>query len=283
MTSVYSRGRKVFKEIPKHLLWGLQRPFRKHDSWPLRIISGPAKGSLLTLDLRTQGSYWLGTYDNWILNRLNPISHLLSTGETAWDCGAFVGFYTAVFRNAVGPTGSIETFEASSKNFNNLNNLPHLNNWNNVSIHHLAVGPDHSNINFAGELGGSSGPVGLSKTYEGAPSTESVQCAGLDELLEEYRIPVPRLIKLDLESAEEQALHNGHLLFTRHRPNMILEWHGMQVLDSIARFLDIYKYSAWDVVNYQSNPSLRRKQINPKNLEKEAKSGISNTLICLPV
>lgn len=282
MTTAYAQGLKVFKEISKNSFWGLQRTFRKNDSWPCQIISGPAKGSLLTLDLRTQGSYWLGNYDNWILNRLNPISHLLSTGDTAWDCGAFVGYYTAVFRNAVGPSGSIETFEASSKNFNNLNNLPHLNHWDNVSIHHLAVGPDHSIISFAGELGGSSGPVGLSKSYEGSPSVEAVQCVGLDELLEEYRIPAPKLIKLDLESAEEQALHNGHSMFTLHRPNMILEWHGVKVLDSIARFLDIYQYSAWDVINYHHDVSLRGKRIDPKSLEKMASSGMSNTLICLP-
>lgn len=282
MTLASVQLKKASRQISKNLLWGLQRPFRKHDSWPCQILSGPAKGSLLTLDIRTQGSYWLGSYDKWILDRLNPISHLLPPGDIAWDCGAFVGYYSAVFRKAVGSSGKIVTFEASSRNCNSLRNLPHLNNWDNVFIHHLAVGPDHSTINFAGELGGSSGPVGLSKSFEGSPSTEAVQSAGLDELLQEHMMPAPKLIKLDLESAEQQALHNGHSMFTVYRPSLILEWHGIKVLDSIGRFLDTYHYSAWDVVNYHQDANLRETQIDPANLEKRARSGISNTLICLP-
>jgi FkbM family methyltransferase len=270
------------KNLAKYILWGLGRPFHTSSSWPCRVLAGPAKGCVLTLDIRSQGSYWLGSYDTWILNRLNPISHLLSPGDTAWDCGAFVGYYTAVFRQAVGPIGHVHTFEASQRNFSSLRRLPALNNWDNVTIHHLAVGPDHCTINFAGDLGGSSGPLDLSKSYQGTPKSETVRCSGLDELIVDYKIKAPRLIKLDLESAEEQALHNGHTLFSTHRPVVILEWHGEGVLDAISRFLDIYQYNAWDVLHYQPQEALRSKPLDPFHLHAYAREGMSNTLICIP-
>src|SRR5262245_13956828 len=58
---------------------------------PLTVLSGPARGVRLMLDVRSQGSYWIGNYDRWILDRV-PIGKFLKSGDTAWDCGAFVGY-----------------------------------------------------------------------------------------------------------------------------------------------------------------------------------------------
>lgn len=270
------------QELAKQALWAIQKPFHKDDSWPCRVLTGPAKGCQLTLDIRSQGSYWLGTYDSWILNHLKPISHLLMPGGTAWDCGAFVGYYTAIFRAAVGANGFVHTFEASLNNYNKLKHLLALNNWTNVEIHHLAVGPDHCSLDFAGELGGSSGPMGLSKNYDGNPAVETVRCLGLDELIQEYKIPAPSFIKLDLESAEEQALHNGKVLFSTNRLNILLEWHGTKVLPAISDFLVNYSYNAWDILSYHVEESQCGEKLNPFCLHSYAKSGMSNTLLCIP-
>ncbi|MBC7368931.1 MAG: hypothetical protein H7343_19325 [Undibacterium sp.] len=77
-----------------------------------RVRRGPAAGVNLQLDVRSQGACWLGHYDAWILSRV-PIMRFLAPGQTARDCGAFVGYYTAIFRDRVGAAVTVVAFEAS--------------------------------------------------------------------------------------------------------------------------------------------------------------------------
>lgn len=237
------------KSLAKYLLWALL-PFHKADSWPLTVKSGPAAGTKLILDLRVNGAYWLGRYDGWILDRLK-VGQFLRPGGVAWDCGAYVGYYSAIFRKTVGDGGKVEVFEASSCNYERLKMLPKVNGWDNVSVHHLAVGPDHTEIEFAGELGGSSGPAAMSKTFVGKINTERVGCCGVDELIEERGVPVPDFIKFDLETAEEFALHNGQHLFSAKRPVLLLELHGRAVFPAVARFFESFGYQGWNILEFQ--------------------------------
>src|SRR5204863_6600635 len=88
----------------KQVLWHVLRPFHRASSWPIKVRRGPAKGTKLVLDLRQHGSYWLGVYDNWILQHIR-IQDWLPCGGIAWDCGAYTGYYTAIFRRVVGSQG----------------------------------------------------------------------------------------------------------------------------------------------------------------------------------
>jgi FkbM family methyltransferase len=143
----------------------------------------------------------------------------------------------------------VEVFEASGANYEVVSSLPRLNGWDNVRVHQLAVGPDHSKIQFTRNLGGSSGPFGLSKTYDENQQIEleDVTCCGVDELIDERGVPAPDIIKFDLESAEVFALHNGHGLFTGKRPLILLELHGREALEAAGDFLEKYDYHAYSV------------------------------------
>ena len=215
---------------------------------PLRVLRGPARGAILNLDVRSQGSYWIGNYDEYAFARL-PFRRYLRAGAVAWDCGAFVGYYAAVFRKIVGESGRVIVFEASSKNYAPLAALPALNRWNNVEIRREAVGGDHCEIEFVSNLGGASGPFGLSKQYakDGPLEVERVPCRGVDELVFELGVPLPDFIKFDLESAEEFALHNGPRTFAERRPALLLELHGEAARDAAGRFLETYRYGATSV------------------------------------
>lgn len=245
---------KKIKTFVKNLIWKLIS--NKDGFNDLKVLGGPAKGARLRLDIRKEGSYWLGNYDKWIFDRV-PLAQILKPGWVVWDCGAYVGYYTAVFRKIIGDKGKVYTFEAARKNYNIVKVIPELNNWKNVSILNMAVGPDHSTIKFVNNLGGSSGPYGLTKTYgaeENKLELEEVQCCGVDELVYEKNIDAPDFIKFDLETAEEFALHNGDRLFTTKRPIVLLELHGQKALEAAGRFLEKYNYSSmlvWDMPNAQ--------------------------------
>lgn len=266
----------ALKQLTKNIFWGLQRPFRGKNFWPVRVRSGPAKDTWLQLDLRVNGAYYLGRYDNWIFDKLN-INRWLKPGDVAWDCGSYVGYYAAVFRKITGEQGFVEVFEASTKNYSALKEMPTLNGWKNVRIHNLAIGPSHSTIEFAGELGGSSGPSGLSKTFADDVSREVVACSGVDEAILERGMRVPRFIKFDLETAEEFALHNGHVMFNQHRPVLLLELHGEKVIPSVANFFSKYDYRGWNILQF-GQPS----EIPLKDEASLRHRLTSNTIVCLP-
>lgn len=214
----------------------------------IKVLTGPAKGSLLNLDLRKEGSYWLGTYDSWILDRV-PLNRLVMPGDTAWDCGAYVGYYTAIFRNLVGTSGQVVSVEASSINYRNLAGVALENKWENVDFLNLAIGPENSTIDFAGSELGSAGPIGL---IEGSRSAikagiEQVRCYGVDELISEKNVSIPNFIKFDLETGEIFALSNGADLFGTYRPIILLELHGTEALAAALAFSKNFDYRIADV------------------------------------
>jgi FkbM family methyltransferase len=263
--------------MAKEVAWSSMRPFHASDAWPLRVRSGPAKGLILNIDVRQCGSYWLGTYDQWILDHVR-ISDWLPQGGIAWDCGAFVGYYTALFRRCVGNEGQVFGFEASARNFARLRGLPKLNHWSNVEILHFAVGRDHQSIEFEGGHGGASGPI-ETKQFQISSSVELVQSVGIDEMVYEYGKPAPDFLKLDLEGAEIFALKNGSRVFQKKRPVMLLELHGKKALESFGEFLVEFEYCGWDVREFNQIQAVPLASV--ADVAKEAKR-LCNTVVCLP-
>lgn len=166
-----------------------------------------------------------------------------------------MGYYTAVFRKCIGNSGYIYTFEASTKTYHRLKEIPILNNWQNVEIVNLAIGSENSVIKFSDNLGGSNGPVEMSKKYDRKLDIIEVECRGVDELISSKKIKAPDFIKFDLESAEEFALHNGDKLFKEKRPLLLLELHGENSFSAAGSFLEKYNYQAAYVGDFP----------NPKN------------------
>ena len=221
---------------------------RGQDYRKFRIRGGPAKGTYLNLGIRTQGSYWLGSYDDWIFDRV-PLSLFIGKGDTAWDCGAYVGYYTAFFRVLVGDSGKIHTFEASASNAAQIRPLAQFNGWTNVALHEVAIGPEKSTITFSGEQGGSSGPVGLVEgtRAEVVAGVYSVRSAGVDEIVEDLGADLPDFIKFDLETGEIYALKNGNAVFSKKRSVILLELHGQEAQVAALEFAKTYDYLICDV------------------------------------
>jgi len=268
------------KGFIKYILWSILP--KKNGGTVLKVRNGPAKGVKLNLDLRKEGSYWLGNYDQWIFDSIS-FSELIKKGDVVWDAGAYVGYYTGVFRKLVGDTGNVVTFEASTTNYNRLKHLPSINKWDNVSIHYLAVGPDHSRISFVDSLGGSNGPYALDKVYNEKDKTKittvEVECCGVDELVYEKNIPAPDFIKFDLESAEVYALHNGDRLFKEKRPTILLELHGEQAKNAAGLFLEKYNYKALTVGSFK-NGSPAFKSLDEFN---KIVQGVPHMIVCQPL
>src|SRR5690606_8653843 len=113
-----------YKKVVKEVLYRL---LPKKDGYSkLKVMGGPAKGAYLTLDVRKEGSYWVGNYDQWIFDAI-PFDEMIKPGDVVWDCGAYVGYYSAYFRKLVGEKGKVHTFEASRDNYSRLKYMPENN------------------------------------------------------------------------------------------------------------------------------------------------------------
>ena len=235
---------RSFKESIKKILWMLIHKVAGQENLFLPVLSGPAKGAWLNLDIRHQGSYFLGTYDRWIFDRV-PLHRFLFPGDAAWDCGAFAGYYAAIFRKIVGSNGEVLVFEASLANHGKLKNMPLKNNWRNVTIFHEAVGPEKTQLEFVNDRGGASGPLGLEKVPLAASQgkeTILVRSRGIDEILKTHSNKPPKLIKFDLETGEIHALRNGAEVFGSIRPVVLLELHGPEACEAAEEWRRKYEY-----------------------------------------
>ncbi len=213
---------KALKTAIKAVIWKVMP--RNGPYLVVRTLFGPCRGLHLRIDARFESSYWLGTYDRQIVNR---IREWVRPGDVAWDCGAFLGYYGAAMRLAAGSKGEVHLFEASSTNFERTSLLPGLNGWSNVLAHRVAVGEDHARIRFAGRCGAASGPIdmpGKDLDLTGM-HVEEVESAGIDELVYERGFRPPRFLKFDLEAAECFALANGARLWREQRPTLLIELH----------------------------------------------------------
>jgi FkbM family methyltransferase len=266
------------KKLTKAFLWWIFP--KKNGISSLKVLNGPAKGSILNLDVRLESSYWFGNYDKWIFDSI-PFEDYIKPGNVVWDGGAYVGYYTAYFRKLVGAAGKVHSFEASGTNYARLKDLPANNKWNNVFIHNIAIGPDHSEISFVDNLGGSNGPYGLDKVYHESSENlniNKVVCCGVDELIDERNIAEPDFIKFDLESAEEFALHNGDKLFKGKRPVILLELHGKKTKESAGLFLEKYNYEGVFIEGFRKKEVVVRSQKEFNDFD-----GIPHMIVCLPL
>lgn len=143
----------------------------------------------------------------------------LRPGDIALDIGAHVGYFTLLFRLAVGETGRVFAFEPLAETYRRLLHNVMINGFANVQPLPLAVakqpGTAFFHINRENEgasslLGGDGG--------EQVP----VQVTSLDTLFRENLGIRPRLMKIDVEGAEMDVLLGAEKWFDRQGPDVVI-------------------------------------------------------------
>jgi len=167
---------------------------------------------------------WLGQYV-YLTGTYEPptarvITALLQSGDTFIDVGANSGFFTLLASRRVGTNGCVLAFEPVPTMRDRLKSNLSLNGVTNVIIHDIALS------NSTGEQlfhEGPPGHKGLSslRSLENEAATFSVKTMPLDELLTN-QITV-RLIKIDVEGAEQLVVDGMHQLLSQQKPNIVIE------------------------------------------------------------
>lgn len=195
------------------------------DGATVRILTGPISGGRWISGSHTHGC-WLGTYERGLQRR---IWSALEPGQTFYDVGANVGFFSLLAAAAVGPAGSVVAFEPLPRNLALLRRHLDLNHVRHAVVVPAAV----ADASGTADLETSGGPAQSRLGREGV----RVDLVTLDAFVRSGG-PPPQVVKIDVEGAETRVLAGARDLLARHAPLLFLSTHGYRRHEECRSFLE---------------------------------------------
>lgn len=173
------------------------------------VLTGPARGARMTIDLSCQTPQYLGTYE-WELHRF--LRKTVPGARLVFDVGANVG-YECLMLAALG-NGLVVAFEpdpATAEMLHaNVDDNPAL--CRRITVIEEAIG-----------------------SHPGAGVTT------IDEAAAQFG--PPDVVKIDIDGGECDALRGGRRTLTQHRPHLIVETHSPELERDCGALLIEYGYA----------------------------------------
>ncbi|MET0244723.1 MAG: FkbM family methyltransferase [Flavitalea sp.] len=208
------------------------------------------EGITLDLDLGDwipQNIYYLGYYER---NEINFLKRTLQPGDTFVDIGANIGLFTLLASKLVGDSGKVFAFEPFSKSYTNLQLNIDLNKSSNIIAEKLAVtNQERDMILGYDEKDQNSGMV--SEFAEFGAGHEHVKAITLDHYFGEVPSSL-KMIKIDIEGGELNALRGMQSILLEHKPILLIELEEILLMKAGAGIEAIQDYLR--SVGYKSEP-----------------------------
>ncbi len=179
------------------------------------VRSGVNRGLRWIVGASTHGC-WLGTYE---AEKQRALQRLVAPGMTVFDVGANAGFYTIAFSRLVGPQGQVYVFEPLAENVSNILKHVLLNRAGNVTVVQAAVADRFGIVAFRRAASNAMGLIAENGEYR-------VPAVSLDHLITEESMPVPDIVKMDVEGAESRVLEGAWSLLNRRKTIWFVATHG---------------------------------------------------------
>ena len=175
-------------------------------------------------------------------------------GKTVWDVGAHVGYHTLAFSARVGPAGRVIAFEPNPYNAVRLRqNLARNRDLSErVRLETLALSDEdgtdrlfHTPVVDDGTSSGAALETALTQDNEAAyRALDSilVDVSRADSLVRAERVPIPSLLKIDVEGGEVRVLRGCAELLATARPLLLIEVHNAAARSGIDAMLAAQGY-----------------------------------------
>lgn len=180
----------------------------------------------------SNAGYLLGTSEPGVQAVL---AALIKPQMTVYDVGANVGFLSLIASRLVGPNGCVVCFEPLPSNASQIEHNARLNGFMRISVRSEALGAMDGTANFlvsADPTLGKLAMLGSSVPKQAGEITVTVRQLG--SLIEEANLPLPHLIKIDVEGAETDVLAGAANCLRKARPLLMIELHGTNAAVSAA-------------------------------------------------
>lgn len=164
--------------------------------------------------------YALGTNEYPVQQAL---ARYLKPGDTFYDIGANIGFFTVIGARLVGSTGRVYAFEPVPENAASLQRNADLNQFHHVTVFGKAV----SRSQGKGELLLTHHPGGATLSIADHPpdmkGTIAIDLVSIDHLIAQQKLAPPAVVKIDVEGAELDVLHGMSQTIKEFKPAIICE------------------------------------------------------------
>jgi FkbM family methyltransferase len=150
------------------------------------------------------------------------------TGKTIFDVGGWEGVYTMFFARAAGQQGRVVTFEPNPANRLQIEQNVGLNDLRNVTLRPVALGDQlgTGTLVVEGGIAGEGHVVsGANPGRQTGDTAIEITIRSLDEEIAEQQLPLPDLVKIDVEGFEVNVLRGMRGTITQAGPAIFVEVH----------------------------------------------------------
>jgi len=155
----------------------------------------------------------------------------IKEGDVVWDIGSSMGLFSIFASHATGYGGKVYAFEPEPKSYKLLKKNCKLNKLENLILFDFALGDVNSEsyiYSSKEECASHSLIPGPNLSTKGIP----VRIYTGDHLVEEKKVPLPNVVKIDVEGAESKVLNGMHGIFSDPRCRfLLLEVHPEKLLN----------------------------------------------------
>lgn len=190
------------------------------------ILQGPMRGMKWIAGSSNHGC-WFGSYE---LAMQRAFRSEIGPGDTVYDIGANVGFYTLFASVCVGPQGRVYSFEPLPRNIADLRRHIVINHLTNCEVIEAAVSRSDGMAQFDASRPRSMGQLSTA-------GDKTVPTVSLDSLVSSKATLPPNVVKIDVEGAETYVLEGATEMLSAHRPVVFLATHGSEAHDHCVRVL----------------------------------------------
>ncbi len=161
------------------------------------------------------------------------VTRLLRPGDVCIDAGSQVGYYSCLLAKCVGTSGRVYAFDANPAACQTTRRNADFNGFSNIEVIHAALGNDYGSTPFYVSTDDQSGlsSLGALPVYK---EIISVPWLRLEDFLNERKLQRIRLLKIDVEGAEEITLRGLGVQLAAHRIDFVL----LECFDERLRLLD---------------------------------------------
>jgi len=228
------------------------------------------KDTGLGLMLRTRGTYELV--------QTKEFAKSVKAGDTVFDIGANVGYYTVLASKLVGKKGRVYAFEPDPRNLELLKRNLMINQCTNVDVIPFVVGESVGSTYLRQDL---SNP-GESSVSENGRNSIFVNSISIDTFVNQKKIKRIDVIKVDVEGAEVDVIKGGRETLGTQNVKVFIE--------ANQKALSIFGYGIKDLISGLTiigfkpaeiiSESLKRKyKFNQKRLEGLLRGQVYLTLV----
>jgi FkbM family methyltransferase len=205
--------------------------------------------------LRRNRSLWLRNPLATECVMFAALRRMVRPGDVVYDAGANIGIYVRYLLAQCG-AGAVVAFEPMPENVEllrenvALSGLPEK-----VRLLEVALSDSDGTGDFQlDDISSASATLSCvsagraseaRRQYGLPPMIARVRTACLDSILQSEKLPVPQVIKIDVEGAEGLLLSGARQLLTRHHPKLAIELHGIPCARNVVGLLSRIGYCCY--------------------------------------